>query len=135
MINIHKQIICGNCDKTEGEIWTFRLKYKKIHVCWDCLNELSDTANKAILNELKEREKKKEDEIMKKVEHYICDFCGAEYDNKTKCQECEKRHKNPVSIEGQQYGKPRLNDWLGYPSILRVKMDDGEIIEYKRHTR
>ena len=73
--------------------------------------------------------------IMKKVEHYICDFCGAEYDNKTECQECEKRHKTPVSIEGQQYGKPRLNDWLGYPSILRVKMDDGEIIEYKRHVR
>ena len=63
MINIHKQIICDNCDKTEGEIWTFRLKYKKIHVCWDCLNELSDTANKGILKELKERAKKKEDEI------------------------------------------------------------------------
>ena len=61
MINIHKQIICDNCDKTEGEIWTFRLKYKKFHVCWDCLNELSDAANTGILKELKEREKKKED--------------------------------------------------------------------------
>lgn len=63
MINIHKQIICDNCDKTEGEIWIFRMKYKKIHVCWDCLNELSDAANKGILKELKERAKKKEDEI------------------------------------------------------------------------
>lgn len=81
------------------------------------------------------RDSERNGEIMKKVEHYICDFCGAEYDNKTECQECEKRHKTPVSIEGQQYGKPRLNDWLGYPSILRVKMDDGEIIEYKRHVR
>lgn len=61
MINIHKQIVCDNCDKTEGEIWTFRLKYKKIHVCRDCLNELSDAANTGILKELKEREKKKED--------------------------------------------------------------------------
>lgn len=41
----------------------FRMKYKKIHVCWDCLNELSDAANKGILKELKERAKKKEDEI------------------------------------------------------------------------
>lgn len=73
--------------------------------------------------------------IMKKVEHYICDFCGAEYDNKTECQECEKRHKTPVSIEGQRYSRPILNDWIGYPSILLIKMDDGEIIEYKRHVR
>lgn len=74
-------------------------------------------------------------EIMKKVEYYICDFCGSEYDNKMECQECEKMHKTPVSIEEQQYNNPILNDWLGYPSILRVKMDDGEIIEYKRNVR
>lgn len=27
---------------------------------------------------------------MKKVEHYICEICGAEYKDKNVCTECEK---------------------------------------------
>ena len=69
--------------------------------------------------------------IMKKVEHYICDFCGAEYDNKTDCLLCENKHKMPLSIESKRYNAFGQK----YPSVLYVKMDDGEIIEYKRNVR
>lgn len=74
------------------------------------------------------RNSKRNGEIMKKVEHYICDFCGAEYDNKTDCLLCENKHKMPLSIESKRYNAFGQK----YPSVLYVKMDDGETIAYMK---
>lgn len=71
---------------------------------------------------------------MKEKKYYICDFCKSEYDNKTECKKCEKRHKVPVSIEGKRYISSTKGDFLGYPSVLYVKMDDGQTIAYKRRS-
>lgn len=35
---------------------------------------------------------------MRKVEHYICEACGTEYNDKKRCEQCEKGHIKPVEI-------------------------------------
>ena len=68
---------------------------------------------------------------MKKVEHYICEICGAEYRDKNTCAECEKGHRTPVSIEKARH-IPIRNNKKGYPTAITVKMDNGELVTYKR---
>lgn len=40
---------------------------------------------------------------MKKVEHYICEICGTEYNEKEKCKLCEYGHHRPKGIDGAQW--------------------------------
>lgn len=68
---------------------------------------------------------------MKKVEHYICEICGAEYKDKNTCTECEKKHRKPVSIENARH-IPIKNNKKGYPIAITIKMDNGEMVTYKR---
>lgn len=68
---------------------------------------------------------------MKKVEHYICEVCGTEYNDKKKCMDCEKKHVKPELIEGARY-LPIKNDGKGYPITVHIKMSNGETITYKR---
>ena len=46
---------------------------------------------------------------MKKVEHYVCEFCNTEYTDKGKAEECEKGHHKPVKISKCLYESCRSN--------------------------
>ena len=76
------------------------------------------------------RDSERDGKIMKKIERYICDFCGADYDNKTDCLLCENKHKIPVSIERKIYS----DFGQKYPSVLYVKMNNGETIAYMKRS-
>ena len=77
------------------------------------------------------RDSERDGKIMKKVEHYICEICGTEYNNKLKCEECESGHVKPVKIDGANWVSMR-NNGSGYPTQIHVKMSNGETITYKR---
>lgn len=68
---------------------------------------------------------------MKKVEHYICEICGTEYNDKNKCIQCEKNHCKGVEIVGYRFQSYKSNR-KGYPDVLNVKMEDGTVQAYKR---
>lgn len=68
---------------------------------------------------------------MKEVKHYICEICGTEYNDKKKCQDCEKGHVMPKEIVGHNHISMR-NNASGYPTMVRIKMSNGETIIYKR---
>ena len=68
---------------------------------------------------------------MKKVEHYVCEVCGTEYRDEKTCYECETRHHKPVEIRGAKW-VPMKENRLGYPTQIRVKMSNGEIVTYRR---
>lgn len=69
---------------------------------------------------------------MKKVEHYICEICGTEYNEKEKCKLCEYGHHRPKGIDGAQW-YPIGQDGSGYPARVHILMDNGETITYKRY--
>lgn len=68
---------------------------------------------------------------MKKVEHYICEICGTEYNDKNKAQTCEKGHCKPIEIVRAHY-LSLANNYKGYPNNITVKMADGTEQIYKR---
>lgn len=68
---------------------------------------------------------------MKEVKHYICEICGAEYNDESKAQVCEKGHKKPVEIVKAGYVSID-NNKTGYPIRITVKMSDGSEHTYKR---
>ena len=68
---------------------------------------------------------------MKEIKHYICEVCGTEYNDKNKCQQCEKSHCRPIEIiKGKYVGI--ANNQKGYPVSIIVKMSDGTEQVYKR---
>lgn len=68
---------------------------------------------------------------MKKVEHYICEVCGTEYNDKNRCEICEKGHKKPIKILTSKY-QPITNNALGIPSTIVIEFENGSKFEYKR---
>lgn len=68
---------------------------------------------------------------MKKVEHYICDLCRTEYNDKNMCEKCESGHVKPTKIDGATWVSI-TNNYSGYPTKVRIKMSNGETITYKR---
>lgn len=68
---------------------------------------------------------------MKETKLYICDYCGTQYKERLKCQECEKGHKKIKSIDSCKYVSIK-GDATGYPSKIIIVMDNGEKVEYKR---
>lgn len=68
---------------------------------------------------------------MKKVEHYICELCGTEYNDEKKCEECETGHVKPEGIERAEWISIK-KDNSGYPTKIHVKMSNGKTITYKR---
>ena len=74
---------------------------------------------------------KQRGERMKKVEHYICEVCGTEYKDKKRCADCEKGHIKPVEIYTSKYLSLDKNA-KGYPSSINIKMEDGNLVTYKR---
>lgn len=68
---------------------------------------------------------------MKEVKHYICEICGTEYNDRRKCQECEKTHCKVAKIVSARYIRYGDNK-KGYPVSITVEMENGEKVEYKR---
>ena len=68
---------------------------------------------------------------MKEVKHFICDICGTEYKDKNACSECERGHYRPLEISGAKFVSMKSNR-SGYPTQVRIKMSNGEIITYKK---
>lgn len=40
---------------------------------------------------------------MKVLENYLCEGCGTEYSDRNLAKDCEKCHKQPVSIVGARH--------------------------------
>lgn len=68
---------------------------------------------------------------MKRVELYLCEICGNQYNDESKCEECEKSHKKPIEIFESKYLAYAVNH-KGYPQSIDVKFDNGEIVTYRR---
>lgn len=68
---------------------------------------------------------------MKKIELYACEVCGTQYAERQRCKECEGSHKKPLEIVGANYLSLGQNG-KGYPHKIRVKMSDGQLVEYRR---
>lgn len=68
---------------------------------------------------------------MKKVQHYICEICGTEYNDESVCTKCEKGHRAAKCISGSRY-LSMSQDKSGYPLTIDIMMDDGKTIRYKR---
>ena len=64
---------------------------------------------------------------MKKQTLYVCDFCGTQYKEKAKAEDCEKNHTSPVEVKTSTY-----RAGLKYPTKIDVKMSDGTIATYRR---
>lgn len=77
------------------------------------------------------RKTKKRRNQMKETKIYICEVCGTQYASKTRCMACEKSHKKPLRIKNCKY-LPKQNSEKGYPFRIDVKMEDGEVISYRK---
>lgn len=66
---------------------------------------------------------------MQELKIYRCEFCQTKYDDKTKCQECERGHKKPIDVKPSEY-LPIFQDAKGYPYYVDVKMDNGKTVRY-----
>ena len=67
---------------------------------------------------------------MKEVKHYICEICGTEYNEKKKCENCEKGHNKPKKIVKAKYRAISQNA-LGIPTHIDVEMENGKVYTYK----
>lgn len=68
---------------------------------------------------------------MKEVSLYVCEICGTQFKDKQKCKECESGHVKPLKITGTKY-VPLSDNQKGYPTMIHVRMEDGETIAYKK---
>ena len=82
---------------------------------WDCDSIL--VLNKEVIEEVR------------KMELYVCDICGAKYDDEQMRRECEEGHILPVEIVEAEYGE-RISR-ANYPHHIKVKMSDGVEVRYK----
>ena len=62
---------------------------------------------------------------------YRCDYCGTEYVDRQKAQQCEDGHRLPEGIKEAKF-LPITNDRSGYPNHIIVIMSDGKNIRYVR---
>lgn len=68
---------------------------------------------------------------MKELKLYQCEFCGTKYNSKDKAMKCEKlHHKATGFIDSRYHAAECDND--GYPDLLEVKFDNGEVRRYRR---
>lgn len=71
---------------------------------------------------------------MKEVKHYICEFCGTQFNTKEKAEECEMGHHKPKKIKECKYISCS-NDTTGAPIHIYVEMDDGKLYVYRKVSR
>lgn len=69
---------------------------------------------------------------MKKMALYVCEVCGTQYSDKEKCVQCEKQHRQKLTIVGARY-LPFTQDQSGMPVSITITNDvDGKSYTYKR---
>lgn len=65
---------------------------------------------------------------------YICEVCGAKYQNKEVAETCEKAHYQPVEITNFKYDK--YEQKREFPLTININLKDGNgkerIITYSR---
>lgn len=59
---------------------------------------------------------------------YICKICGTAYRNSHDRNKCKESHHNPVGIVSAKYSCAASK----HPTIIRIRMDDGEVVRYER---
>ena len=68
---------------------------------------------------------------MKEQKLYLCEYCGTQFKDKEKALECEEYHHVAMEIKSASYHKATsVRD--GYPDIIMVKFNDGNVERYKR---
>lgn len=67
---------------------------------------------------------------MKKLELYVCEKCGTQYNSKVQCEQCEKGHKADLNITGLRYIS-YAQDKTGLPVAIDVTVN-GKTYRYKR---
>lgn len=68
---------------------------------------------------------------MKELSKYQCEYCHAEYREKSACEQCEKNHKIKPKIKKSVYLSHEM-DRSGYPTRINIEFENGETITYKR---
>lgn len=68
---------------------------------------------------------------MKEIKLYECSICGTQYNEKTKCEKCEKSHVKPLKIIDTRYLRQDYNQ-KGYPHKITVEMVNGDKVIYHR---
>lgn len=71
---------------------------------------------------------------MKIFTQFVCEICGTTYSIKSMCDECEKRHIKPKSIDSAKFLSVN-NDRTGLPTELRIMMENGKIVTYRRKSQ
>lgn len=68
---------------------------------------------------------------MKEQKLYVCEYCNTQFKEKTDAITCENFHHTPKEIAGASYHRAvSIPD--GYPDIVMVKFDNGNIERYRR---
>ena len=63
---------------------------------------------------------------MKTAEIYICEICGAEFNDKDACLDCENGHSQPESIYELHY-----ENSYKYPTNIDIKFPNDRVITYR----
>lgn len=77
---------------------------------------------------------------MKKIEHYVCEYCGTDYAEEDAALKCEAYHIKPIRIEKKSiqnnfwtpYNEKRQSEILRYPLKLNIEFDDGTVWTYEK---
>lgn len=67
---------------------------------------------------------------MKKIELFVCDHCGTQYDTQEQCKLCESTHCPPKEIKLCRYMP--YKSAKRYPIMVQIEMSDGKMVTYKR---
>ena len=65
---------------------------------------------------------------MKTLKQFQCEICNTVYNSESECHKCERTHKLPVEIIGNQFDSYKNKG--EYPESIKVKMSDGKEIIY-----
>lgn len=71
---------------------------------------------------------------MKPYTRYVCEFCDKIFYTAEEATAHEERHVPIVKIRKAEWESTiREQDTMKYPTWIHVKMDNGEIRQYKHH--
>ena len=66
---------------------------------------------------------------MREVRRFQCEICGKDFGIESLAEECERKHKIPVSVQARwNWNK----DILGYPDEVLIRFHGGDRCMYKR---
>lgn len=64
---------------------------------------------------------------------YRCELCGKDYEDWEKAGDCEESHVKPTVYQDwhDEATMPRYKPGKRYPDILKVRMTDDSVLEFK----